>query len=100
MPKNQIDLVDGEQQIEKQEPNQGPEGNSKEDNYITDFQARELLNYVDIVRDPIHHDIRLTAFERQLIDTEEFQRLKNINQLATTHIAYPGADELLKCRSS
>lgn len=58
---------------------------------ISPEQAKQLLNFVDIIRDPIHGDIRLTALERQLIDTKEFQRLRNINQLATTYFAFPGA---------
>lgn len=58
---------------------------------LTGEQAQQLLGEVDIVRDPVHGDIRLTAFERRLIDTEQFQRLKLINQLATTVLAYPGA---------
>ncbi|MCH9050452.1 MAG: HD domain-containing protein [Proteobacteria bacterium] len=58
---------------------------------LTAEQAKELLTPVDHIRDPLHGDIRLTALERFLIDQPEFQRLRNINQLAMTYIAYPGA---------
>jgi uncharacterized protein len=49
------------------------------------------LDPVDVITDPLHGDIRLTALERLLMDTPEFQRLRGINQLAMTYIAFPGA---------
>ncbi|TMI22890.1 HD domain-containing protein, partial [Candidatus Bathyarchaeota archaeon] len=54
-------------------------------------QAEDLLDLVDVIRDPIHGDVRLTALERHLIDSPEFQRLRGINQLGMTYVAYPGA---------
>ncbi|HEU4657956.1 MAG TPA: HD domain-containing protein [Capillimicrobium sp.] len=43
------------------------------------------------IRDPIHGMIELTAEEWRAIDTPTFQRLRNIKQLAMTHLVYPGA---------
>lgn len=44
-----------------------------------------------IVTDPIHGDIYLSKFERAMVDSEPFQRLRRIRQLGTVHLAYPGA---------
>lgn len=57
---------------------------------LSSEEARSLLDLVDVVRDPLHGDVRLTALERSLIDSPEFQRLRGVNQLAMTYIAYPG----------
>jgi len=43
------------------------------------------------LRDPIHGYIHLTGIEKSLIDTQEFQRLRRIKQLAGAHLTYPGA---------
>jgi len=50
-----------------------------------------LLTPHEIVRDPVHCDIVITALERKIIDTEAFQRLRFLMQLGPTHIVYPGA---------
>lgn len=43
------------------------------------------------IRDPIHGFIHLNDAEKELIDTEPFQRLRNIKQLGLTCYIYPGA---------
>lgn len=43
-----------------------------------------------VIRDLVHGYINLTKFELALIDTEEFQRLKDIRQLSCQHV-YPEA---------
>ncbi len=43
------------------------------------------------VRDPIHGLITLEPREWAVIDTEPFQRLRGVQQLAMTHLVYPGA---------
>ena len=43
------------------------------------------------MRDPIHGFIKLSEKEKRLIDTEVFQRLRRIRQLAMTFLVYPGA---------
>ena len=43
------------------------------------------------VRDPIHGLIELSEEEKALIDTQVFQRLRRIRQLAMAFLVYPGA---------
>ncbi len=58
---------------------------------ISADEASRLLIPHEYVRDPIHHDIWITALERELIDTAAFQRLRNLKQLGPTDLVYPGA---------
>lgn len=43
------------------------------------------------IRDPIYGFIHVSPAERALIDTEPFQRLRHIHQLALTSLLYPAA---------
>src|SRR5438128_7623807 len=43
------------------------------------------------IRDPIHGAIELTADERALIDSPQYQRLRNVKQLGLADLAFPGA---------
>ena len=43
-------------------------------------------------RDPIHGFIEVSDLELKIIDSPSFQRLRNIKQLATTYLVYPGAE--------
>jgi len=43
------------------------------------------------IRDPIHNFIILDRQGRRLVDSEPFQRLRHIHQLALTYLVYPGA---------
>jgi len=43
------------------------------------------------IRDPIQLDIELTPLEIRVIDTQDFQRLRHIKQLATANFVFPGA---------
>lgn len=43
-------------------------------------------------RDPIHGFIEVSDLELKIIDSLPFQRLRNIKQLATTYLVYPGAE--------
>lgn len=43
------------------------------------------------VRDPVHDLILLEPNEWEVVDSPPFQRLRRIQQLAMTHMAYPGA---------
>lgn len=43
------------------------------------------------IRDPIHVFVKLTQTERQVLDSRPLQRLRNIHQLALSHLVYPGA---------
>jgi uncharacterized protein len=58
---------------------------------LSEQEAEKLLQNADVIRDPLHGDISLTALERRIVDSADFQRLRNINQLAMTYVAYPGA---------
>jgi uncharacterized protein len=42
------------------------------------------------IRDPVHGYIFATELEQKIIDTETFQRLRRIRQLAGCHLVYPG----------
>lgn len=43
------------------------------------------------LRDPIHTFVRFDSYERDVINSEPFQRLRHIHQLSTTFLLYPGA---------
>ncbi len=43
------------------------------------------------IRDPIHVFVRLDNYEREVLDSRPFQRLRHIHQLALTYLVYPGA---------
>ena len=43
------------------------------------------------VRDPVYGFIALTSWERDIVDSPEFQRLRRIKQLGLTDMIYPGA---------
>ncbi len=44
------------------------------------------------IRGPIHNYISLNKTEKLLMDSAEFQRLRNIRQLAAAYFVYPGAE--------
>lgn len=43
------------------------------------------------IRDPIHGAIEITADERVLLDSPQYQRLRNVKQLGFADLAFPGA---------
>ena len=43
------------------------------------------------VRDPVHVFIHFDEAERAVIDSDHFQRLRDVHQLALTYLVYPGA---------
>jgi HD superfamily phosphohydrolase len=43
------------------------------------------------IRDPIHRFIELKEQETEIIDSEAFQRLRNLRQLAFAYLVYPSA---------
>lgn len=43
------------------------------------------------VRDPVHGLMNLLPVEWQVVDSAPFQRLRGVQQLAYTHLVYPGA---------
>ena len=46
----------------------------------------------DVFRDPIHGLIKVYPWEKALIETPEFQRLRRIHQLSMTNLVYHGAE--------
>ncbi|MED6185199.1 hypothetical protein PIB30_054704 [Stylosanthes scabra] len=49
---------------------------------------RTLLKHV---RDNVHDNIFLEPIFLKFVDTEQFQRLRDLKQLGLTHMVYPGA---------
>ena len=59
---------------------------------MSDIMETSSLSHpraVTIIKDPIHEAITLTCFEREIVDSEHFQRLHFILQNSTTYVAYP-----------
>ncbi|WP_292460552.1 HD domain-containing protein [Methanothermococcus sp.] len=50
------------------------------------------MSETKIIRDPIYTDIPLSSNEIAIIDTPEFQRLRNIKQTGLTCMVYPSAN--------
>lgn len=53
---------------------------------LTAFTMRDR-----VIRDEIHRDILVPAHHARIIDTQEFQRLRNIQQLSTCEFVFPSA---------
>lgn len=49
------------------------------------------LRFSKYVHDNVHGNIYLDPLSLKFIDTEEFQRLRDLKQLGVTHMVYPGA---------
>ncbi len=51
------------------------------------------MNGTDVheIRDPIHVFVRLDSYEREILNSRPFQRLRHIHQLALTYLVYPAA---------
>ncbi len=50
------------------------------------------IKYERVIRDCLHGDIVMTEFEWEILRTPEFQRLRWMRQLGTTHLVYIGAE--------
>ncbi len=55
-------------------------------------RAKTNLAYPHARLDPIYGDIRLTNYEKQVLDTREMQRLRFIKQLGLTNSVYDSAE--------
>lgn len=51
----------------------------------------EVVRPVEVIRDPVHKDIGLTALELKIINTPNFLRLIALKQLGFAYLVYPGA---------
>ena len=49
------------------------------------------MELVHELRDPIHGLVRLTDQEMELVNSQAFQRLRRVRQLAMADLVYPGA---------
>ena len=61
--------------------------------YLTLFSSGEwptVLPDSKIINDPIHGHIEIPYLCIQIMDTPQFQRLRNIKQLGTTYLVFPG----------
>ena len=54
--------------------------------------AATIISYPRVVRDPLFGDVRLTDYERSVLNTPVMQRLRYIKQLGLTNLVYPGAE--------
>ncbi|MGC9780619.1 MAG: HD domain-containing protein [Candidatus Heimdallarchaeota archaeon] len=54
--------------------------------------TKSTTNKMQFIKDPIHGYIFINDFERELIDTRFFQRLRRIKQLSGSEFVYPGAN--------
>lgn len=50
-----------------------------------------MLHWETTIRDPIHGTIPLTAYERDLLRTPPFARLRGVRQMGMAYTVYPGA---------
>ncbi|KAH9790648.1 HD domain-containing protein [Citrus sinensis] len=51
----------------------------------------QLIRFSKNVHDNVHGNIYLDPLALKFIDTEQFQRLRDLKQLGVTHLVYPGA---------
>ena len=52
--------------------------------------TKDYLQTEKFIRDLVHGYVYITRFEREIIDTVAFQRLKDVRQLTCQHV-YPAA---------
>lgn len=55
---------------------------------VSDFSNTRLSKHV---HDNVHGNIYLDPLSLKFIDTEQFQRLRDLKQLGAAHMVYPGA---------
>ena len=48
-----------------------------------------IMNNAVVIMDPIHGPIKFPDYVFQIIDTEEFQRLRNLKQLGLGYKVFP-----------
>lgn len=75
----------------KQKQGEANEIVKTEGEILTIKEMQDLLLPHEVVRDPIHGDIWITALERTIIDSPAFQRLRKLSQLGPTKLVYHGA---------
>lgn len=56
--------------------------------FLSSTEDRHLTKHV---RDNVHGNIYLDPLSLKFLDTEQFQRLRDLKQLGLSHMVYPGA---------
>jgi HD-GYP domain-containing protein (c-di-GMP phosphodiesterase class II) len=63
----------------------------RKSNHPNDQQLQIMRGKSCIFNDPIHGNITMSGLCLRIIDTKEFQRLRNLKQLGTCDYVFPGA---------
>lgn len=58
---------------------------------LNSFSSSQDLRFSKHIHDNVHGNIYLDPLALKFIDTEQFQRLRDLKQLGMTHMVYPGA---------
>jgi len=43
-----------------------------------------------VINDPVHGHIKLPGYSMEVVDTPQFQRLRDLKQVGTTYFLFPG----------
>jgi HD superfamily phosphohydrolase len=54
------------------------------------IQKNQVTRRAKIINDPIHGHIELAPSSVEIIDTPQFQRLRDLKQLGVTYYVFPG----------
>lgn len=65
---------------------------TQNDDLETNTSSVKYKSQTSVFRDPIHGLVNVYPWERALIDTNEFRRLRRIHQLSMTYLVYHGAE--------
>ena len=86
-----MEIMTEEATMEKQKQKRANESVETGNEILAAKEVRDLLLPHEVVRDPVHGDIWITALERAIIDSPAFQRLRKLSQLGPTKLVYHGA---------
>jgi deoxynucleoside triphosphate triphosphohydrolase SAMHD1 len=81
--------VDGDEEEEEDDDSDGVDGRARRRGKTVDkyfYKAGQK-----IINDPVHGHVELERYLLDIIDTPQFQRLRELKQLGTTYFLFPGA---------